>query len=201
MNTTTTTTIRTTRTLGQALTMAALVAAAVLSASAAHAATPFRVTNIDIKPGLDNIRGPIAAGRFAPDTGKAASCPVRFTGAVEAGKFVCSRQVVQLSDVKCPSNFPNYVARNSASSGLGDRDVCAAPGRNLPTQGSLAGLRDGVDFVKVPLNGVRNGVSFVSVQSNATPADGWRLNLNSSGVADRYRRVLELFADPVLVAR
>ena len=197
----TTTTIRTTRTLGQALTMAALVAAAVLSASAAHAATPFRVTNIDIKPGLDNIRGPIAAGRFAPDTGKAASCPVRFTGAVEAGKFVCSRQVVQLSDVKCPSNFPNYVARNSASSGLGDRDVCAAPGRNLPTQGSLAGLRDGVDFVKVPLNGVRNGVSFVSVQSNATPADGWRLNLNSSGVADRYRRVLELFADPVLVAR
>ena len=181
--------------------MAALVAAAVLSASAAHAATPFRVTNIDIKPGLDNIRGPIAAGRFAPDTGKAASCPVRFTGAVEAGKFVCSRQVVQLSDVKCPSNFPNYVARNSASSGLGDRDVCAAPGRNLPTQGSLAGLRDGVDFVKVPLNGVRNGVSFVSVQSNATPADGWRLNLNSSGVADRYRRVLELFADPVLVAR
>ena len=198
---TTTNTIRTTRTLGQALTMAALVAAAVLSASAAHAATPFRVTNIDIKPGLDNIRGPIAAGRFAPDTGKAASCPVRFTGAVEAGKFVCSRQVVQLSDVKCPSNFPNYVARNSASSGLGDRDVCAAPGRNLPTQGSLAGLRDGVDFVKVPLNGVRNGVSFVSVQSNATPADGWRLNLNSSGVADRYRRVLELFADPVLVAR
>ena len=196
-----TTTIRTTRTLGQAFTMAALVAAAVLSASAAHAATPFRVTNIDIKPGLDNIRGPIAAGRFAPDTGKAASCPVRFTGAVEAGKFVCSRQVVQLSDVKCPSNFPNYVARNSASSGLGDRDVCAAPGRNLPTQGSLAGLRDGVDFVKVPLNGVRNGVSFVSVQSNATPADGWRLNLNSSGVADRYRRVLELFADPVLVAR
>ena len=201
MNTTTTNTIRTTRTLGQAFTMAALVAAAVLSASAAHAATPFRVTNIDIKPGLDNIRGPIAAGRFAPDTGKAASCPVRFTGAVEAGKFVCSRQVVQLSDVKCPSNFPNYVARNSASSGLGDRDVCAAPGRNLPTQGSLAGLRDGVDFVKVPLNGVRNGVSFVSVQSNATPADGWRLNLNSSGVADRYRRVLELFADPVLVAR
>lgn len=198
---TTTNTIRTTRTLGQAFTMAALVAAAVLSASAAHAATPFRVTNIDIKPGLDNIRGPIAAGRFAPDTGKAASCPVRFTGAVEAGKFVCSRQVVQLSDVKCPSNFPNYVARNSASSGLGDRDVCAAPGRNLPTQGSLAGLRDGVDFVKVPLNGVRNGVSFVSVQSNATPADGWRLNLNSSGVADRYRRVLELFADPVLVAR
>ena len=197
----TTNTIRTTRTLGQAFTMAALVAAAVLSASAAHAATPFRVTNIDIKPGLDNIRGPIAAGRFAPDTGKAASCPVRFTGAVEAGKFVCSRQVVQLSDVKCPSNFPNYVARNSASSGLGDRDVCAAPGRNLPTQGSLAGLRDGVDFVKVPLNGVRNGVSFVSVQSNATPADGWRLNLNSSGVADRYRRVLELFADPVLVAR
>ncbi|MBK8764204.1 MAG: hypothetical protein IPM01_06105 [Burkholderiaceae bacterium] len=196
-----TTTIRTTRTLGQAFTMAALVAAAVLSASAAHAATPFRVTTIDIKPGLDNIRGPIAAGRFAPDTGKAASCPVRFTGAVEAGKFVCSRQVVQLSDVKCPSNFPNYVARNSASSGLGDRDVCAAPGRNLPTQGSLAGLRDGVDFVKVPLNGVRNGVSFVSVQSNATPADGWRLNLNSSGVADRYRRVLELFADPVLVAR
>ena len=198
---TTTNTIRTTRTLGQAFTMAALIAAAVLSASAAHAATPFRVTNIDIKPGLDNIRGPIAAGRFAPDTGKAASCPVRFTGAVEAGKFVCSRQVVQLSDVKCPSNFPNYVARNSASSGLGDRDVCAAPGRNLPTQGSLAGLRDGVDFVKVPLNGVRNGVSFVSVQSNATPADGWRLNLNSSGVADRYRRVLELFADPVLVAR
>ncbi len=197
----TTNTIRTTRTLGQAFTMAALIAAAVLSASAAHAATPFRVTNIDIKPGLDNIRGPIAAGRFAPDTGKAASCPVRFTGAVEAGKFVCSRQVVQLSDVKCPSNFPNYVARNSASSGLGDRDVCAAPGRNLPTQGSLAGLRDGVDFVKVPLNGVRNGVSFVSVQSNATPADGWRLNLNSSGVADRYRRVLELFADPVLVAR
>ena len=196
-----TTTIRTTRTLGQAFTMAALVAAAVLSASAAHAATPFRVTNIDIKPGLDNIRGPIAAGRFAPDTGKAASCPVRFTGAVEAGKFVCSRQVVQLSDVKCPSNFPNYVARNSASSGLGDRAVCAAPGRNRPTQGSRAGLRDGVDFVKVPLNGVRNGVSFVSVQSNATPADGWRLNLNSSGVADRYRRVLELFADPVLVAR
>ena len=196
-----TTTIRTTRTLGQAFTMAALVAAAVLSASAAHAATPFRVTNIDIKPGLDNIRGPIAAGRFAPDTGKAASCPVRFTGAVEAGKFVCSRQVVQLSDVKCPSNFPNYVARTSASSGLGDRDLCAAPGRNLPSQGSLANFRDGVDFVKVPLNGVRNGVSFVAVQSNATPADGWRLNLNANGVGDRYRRVLELFADPVLVAR
>ena len=51
--------------LGQAFTMAALVAAAVLSASAAHAATPFRVTNIEIKPGLDNIRGPITAGRFA----------------------------------------------------------------------------------------------------------------------------------------
>ena len=77
-------------------------------------------TNIEIKPGLDNIRGPIAAGRFAPDTGKAASCPVRFSGALEGGKFVCSRQVVQLSDIKCPSNFPNYVARTSASSGLGD---------------------------------------------------------------------------------
>jgi hypothetical protein len=126
MNTTTT------RTLGQTLTLAALVAAAVLSASAAHAATPFRVTNIEIKPGLDNIRGPITAGRFAPDTGKAASCPVRFTGAVEGGKFVCSRQVVQLSDIKCPSNFPNYVARTSASSVLGDRDLCAAPGATCP---------------------------------------------------------------------
>ena len=80
MNTTTT------RTLGQAPTLAALVAAAVLSASVAHAATPFRVPNIEIKPGLDNIRGPITAGRFAPDTGKAASGPVRFSGALEGGK-------------------------------------------------------------------------------------------------------------------
>lgn len=195
MNTTTT------RTLGQALTLAALVAAAVLSAGAAHASTPFRVPNIDIKPGLDNIRGPITVGRFAPDTGKAASCPVRFSGALEAGKFVCSRQVVQLSDVKCPSNFPNYVARTSASSISGDRDLCAASGRNLPSEGSIANFRDGIDYVKVPVNGVRNGVSFVAVQTNATPADGWRLNQNANGVADRYRRVLELFADPVLVAR
>ena len=100
-----------------------------------------------------------------------------------------------------PGSFPNYVARTSASSVLGDRDLCAAPGRNLPSEGSLANFRDGVDYVKVPFNGVRNGTSFVAVQANATAADGWRLNLNANGVGDRYRRVLELFADPVLVAR
>jgi hypothetical protein len=189
------------RTLGQTLTLTALVAAALLSASAASAATAFRVPNIDIKPGLENVRGPIVAGRLAPDTGKAASCPVRFTGGVESGKFICSRQVIQLSDIKCPSNFPNYVARTSGSSVLGDRDLCAAPGRNLPSEGSLANFRDGTDFIKVPFNGVRNGVSLVAVQPNATAADGWRLNLNANGVGDRYRRVLEVFADPVLVAR
>lgn len=181
------------------LSLATLAAAVLLAAGAAQAATPFRIQNIEIKPGLENIRGPITAGRFAPDTGRAASCPVRFTGAIENGKFVCSREVIQLSDVKCPNNFPNFVAR-SVSVGT-DRDLCAAAGRNLSSDGSLTNFRLGVDYVFVPQNGVRNGVSFVATQPNATAADGWRLNQNAAGAADRYRRVLELFADPVLVAR
>lgn len=190
---------QTTRTLVQTLSAAGLLAATLLAAAGAQAATPFRIQNIDIKPGLENVRGPITPGRFAPDTGKAASCPARFSGAVENGKFVCSREVVQLSDIKCPTAFPNFVAR-SVSQGT-DRDLCAAAGRNLSSDGSLSNFRVGVDYVFVPINGVRNGTSFVATQPNATAADGWRLNQNASGAADRYRRVLELFADPVLVAR
>ncbi len=131
---------------------------------------------------------------------KAAACPASFHAHFENKRLLCERHVLQISDVKCPANFPNFTARNVAVGS--DRDLCAKAGVNISSTGPLTGLTAGTDFVFIPANGVRNGVSFVAADATVSPADGWQVETtNANGITDRYRRVLTIFATPILVNR
>jgi hypothetical protein len=136
--------------------------------------------------------------RAAP--AKAAVCPATYHAHFENKRLLCERHIVQFSDVKCPATFPNFTARNAAVGT--DRDLCAKAGVNISSTGPLTGLQSGADFVFIPANGVRNGVSFVAADATVSPADGWRVETtNANGITDRYRRLLTVFATPLLVAR
>lgn len=144
----------------------------------------------------DRIRGPLPK----PVALQVATCPAQFSAVLNQGKMTCERQVTHLSDVKCPSPFPTYVARN-APGRASDRDICVKSGVSVTSDQALANLLRDRDYVEVPVNGVRSGVSYVAADSSITEADGWHLNANynSIGVVDRYERRVTLKATPILV--
>ena len=129
-----------------------------------------------------------------------ATCPASFTEKYANQKLACEKNITQRDDVKCPSNFPNFTARN-VSVGT-DRDLCAKTGVVITSDGSLANFRSGTDFVFIPVDGVRAGVSFLAHHPNAVDSDGWRVNTTNpgaSGITDRYQRTLVIKATPILV--
>ena len=129
-----------------------------------------------------------------------ATCPAGFNEKFANQKLACEKNITQRDDVKCPSNFPNFTARN-VSVGT-DRDLCAKTGVVITSDGALTNFRNGVDYVFIPFDGVRNGVSFLLHNPNAVDSDGWRVNTSNSGasgITDRYQRTLIIKATPILV--
>lgn len=129
-----------------------------------------------------------------------ATCPAGFAEKFANQKLACEKNITQRDDVKCPSNFPNFTARNVAVGS--DRDLCAKAGVVITSDGSLANFRNGTDFVFIPTDGVRAGVSFLLHHPNAVDSDGWRVNTSNSGasgITDRYQRTLVIKATPILV--
>jgi hypothetical protein len=136
----------------------------------------------------------------ATNTVQVATCKAPFREVYANQKLRCEKSVTVRSDVKCPANLPNFTARNVSRGS--DRDLCAKAGVVITSDGPLSNFRENVDYVFVPVNGVRNGVSFVASDAGATPADGWVINtsnVGSSGIVDRYQRILVLKTSPVLV--
>jgi hypothetical protein len=174
-------------------TIALIASATALFATAASAQINPEVIRGQLSPELLQLTN-------SPAKVQVATCPAGFSEVFENQKLSCERKVRQLDDVKCPSNFPNFTARN-VSQGT-DRDLCAKAGINITSDGSLANFRPGTDFVFIPANGVRNGTSFLARHPNATAADGWTVNVSnagSSGIIDRYQRVLTIKRSPILV--
>ena len=174
-----------------------VLAAAIFAATTASA--------LDIP---DTIRGPISADLKAQIAApvKVATCPTGFNEKFANQKLACERTVRQTASIVCPSNFPNYVARNVAGtdSVFSDRDLCAKAGVNIPSTGSLAGLTAGTDFKRVPLDGTDGSVSYVAGHPNASEvnAQAWRLdtsNSGPSGISDRYKRSFIVKTSPILV--
>ncbi len=131
---------------------------------------------------------------------KVATCPPAFNEKFANQKLACERNVTQRDDVKCPSNFPNFTARN-VSVGT-DRDLCAKAGVVITSDGALTNFRNGTDYVFILADGVRAGVSFLAHHPNAVDSDGWTVNTSNSGasgITDRYQRTLVLKATPILV--
>jgi hypothetical protein len=150
------------------------------------------------------IRGPLPADLKAHLSSpiKVATCPAGYNEKFANQKLSCERTVRQTANIQCSSQFPNYVARNVGSGS--DRDLCVKNGIVVTSNGSLAGLNDGVDFIRVPVDGTRNGVSFVAGHPNAAQVDAerWSLdvtNTGASGISDRYRRSFIVKASPILV--
>jgi hypothetical protein len=173
---------------------AAAVTAALLGAGLAQAQPIPQETFRGRLPAdlLQNLRLPAPA--------KVAVCPANFHAHFANKRLSCERHIVQFSDVKCPATFPNFTARNAAVGT--DRDLCAKAGVNISSTGPLTGLLNGTDYVFIPTNGVRNGVSFVAADATVSPSDGWAVETaNANGITDRYRRVLTVFATPLLVNR
>lgn len=99
----------------------------------------------------------------------------------------------EVDKIKCPAQFPQYVARGLGVAGSDqpavDRDLCARAAVNISSSGILQFFRENTDYVFVPPNGVRNGVSFLARHPDATAADGWVLKSNATlNLIDRYRR-------------
>jgi hypothetical protein len=127
-----------------------------------------------------------------------ATCPAPFREVFANQKLSCEKNFRQTSDVKCPTNFPNFTARN-VTTGT-DRDLCTKAGVNISSDGALTNFKVNTDYIFVPANGVRSGVSYVAADPDATAADGWEINTsNSNGITDRYQRTRTLKATPVLV--
>lgn len=152
----------------------------------------------------DTIRGPISADlkvQIAAPV-KVATCPAGFAEKFANQKLACERTIRQTANIQCPSNFPNYVARNAPAGS--DRDLCVKNGIVITSNGPLTGLTDGTDFVRVPTDGTRAGVSYVAGHPNAAEvqAQNWLLdtgNSGASGIGDRYRRSFIVKATPILV--
>lgn len=173
-----------------ATTLSALATA--LLASAAFAQTP-EVIRGSLPSNLANLLKPASPVQVA-------TCPAGFNEKFANQKLACERLITQRDDVKCPSNFPNFTARNVSVGS--DRDLCAKAGINISSDGPLTNFRNGTDYVFIPVDGVRAGVSFLAHHPNATDADGWRVNTTntgSSGIIDRYQRTLTIKATPILV--
>ena len=152
----------------------------------------------------DTIRGPISADlkvQIAAPV-KVATCPAAFNEKFANQKLACERTVRQTANIQCPSNFPNYVARNVPTGS--DRDLCVKNGIVVTSNGPLTGLNDGTDFVRVPIDGTRAGVSYVAGHPSASEvqAQNWSLdttNTGASGISDRYKRSFIVKATPILV--
>jgi hypothetical protein len=175
-------------------TTALIASATALFATAASAQIAPEIIRGQLSPELLQLANAPAAKV------QVATCPAGFNEVFENQKLSCERHIRQLDDVKCPSSFPNFTARN-VSQGT-DRDLCAKAGINISSDGSLANFRNGTDYVFIPANGVRNGTSFLARHPNATAADGWTVNTSNagaSGIIDRYQRVLTIKRSPILV--
>lgn len=190
------------RFIAQTLAAAALSLLAASAASAQSAAPASAV----LAQQVEIIRGPLPSILLAPDNRWAAVCPNTFHGAINQGRFICSKVVRQVSDIKCPTPWTRLVSRNvagqnenAATSGNSDRDICTKPSINITSDGSLSNFQVGVDYVFVPLDGERNGTSFVAADPTVAPADGWRLDVNRVGVVDRYVKLITAYARPQLV--
>jgi hypothetical protein len=153
----------------------------------------------------DLVRGPLSPNvRAAMVPAKVAVCPAPYTAVFQNNRLSCERTITQTAAIQCPSNFPNYVARNATGAGNADRDLCAKAGVNIPSTGPLTGLTSGTDFVRVPVDGTLGPVSYVAGHPSVTEvnSEGWRLdvsNTGSSGISDRYRRTFKVKTSPILV--
>lgn len=150
------------------------------------------------------IRGPLSADLKAHLLSpiKVATCPAGYNEKFANQKLSCERTVRQTANIQCSSSFPNYVARNAPTGS--DRDLCVKNGIVITSNGSLAGMTEGTEFIRVPVDGTRSGVSYVAGHPNAAEvqAQHWSLdtsNSGSSGIIDRYRRSFIVKASPILV--
>jgi hypothetical protein len=152
------------------------------------------------------IRGPLPANIAALLKPAApiqvATCPAGFNEKFANQKLSCERTIHQTANIQCSSQFPNYVARNAVAGS--DRDLCVKNGIVITSNGSLVGLNDGTDFIRVPSDGTRAGVSYVAGHPNAAEVQSqhWLLdttNSGASGISDRYKRSFVIKATPILV--
>lgn len=182
-------------------TTARVTALALAAAAAAFTALP-AAAQLQLQLQPEVLRGKLPADLAATLRApvQVATCPAPFREVFANERLSCEKRITQRANVQCPAAFPNFTARNVSNGS--DRDLCAKAGVNISSDGSLANFRNGTDYVFLPANGVRNGVSFVANHPEATPEDGWEINVSnsgSSGIIDRYQRTLTLRKTPILV--
>ncbi|MBM4188484.1 MAG: hypothetical protein FJ206_14370 [Gemmatimonadetes bacterium] len=133
-------------------------------------------------------------------------CRSGYTGTLSNGAFICAKNTGAALNLQCRSQFPNYVVRAVNSSGTPDgRDLCTRAAISLGSTDPLGGLVQGTDYIRadVSQSAVDSAVAAVESAEVAalalTDADvdvanqAPTIDTNATGSRDKARVAIKLY--------